>query len=271
MLNVAERTGAVARQFGLTGQQTGALAATFLALKTPPEVAGTAINSLLVRLQNAPSQSQGFQDALDELGMSADELKEDIENDAQGALLRFLETVDQAEDKSGILFALFGQEYVDDITKLAGSMDLYRQALGLSADKVAALTSIEEEYTARAATTENQMTLLANQTNVLGVNIGSVLLPAVNEAVGMIGSLVSQGAALAAEYPEATQVVVGPGRRADDAGRRRQGRRLRGHLPFRRLGDRADRDAAHGRRRRLARARACRARRAADPDRDRRA
>ena len=209
MLNIAERAGSVAEQFGLSGQEVGALSATFLALKTPPEVAGTAINALLLRLQNAPSQAQGFQDALDELGMSAEELKEDIENDAQGALLRFLEAVDGAEDKSGILFALFGQEYSDDITKLAGNLDLYRQAIGLAADEKAALTSIEEEYAARASTTENQLTLLANQTNVLGVNIGTVLLPAVNDAVGVVGELVSQGAALAAEYPEVTQVVIG--------------------------------------------------------------
>ena len=209
MLNIAERTGAVASQFGLTGEQTGALAATMLELKTPPEVAGTAINALLVKLSTAPQQSQGFQDALDDLGLSADELKENIEEDAQGALLNFLETVDQAEDKQAILFGLFGQEYVDDITKLAGGVDNYREALRLASDQAAAATSIDEEYAARAATTENQLELLKNKTNALGVNIGSVLLPSVNDAVGGIGNMVSKGAALAKEYPGVTRVVIG--------------------------------------------------------------
>ena len=209
MLNVAERTGSVATQFGLTGEQTGALAATFLALKTPPEVAGTAINSLLVKLGTAAQQPKKFQEALDELGLSADELKDDIEQDAQGALLKFLETVDSAEDKQEILFALFGQEYVDDITKLAGGLDIYRDALGLSADKTAAATSIQKEYEARAKTTENQLQLLKNKTNVLGVNIGSVLLPSVNSVVGGLGEFVSKGAALAKEFPGATRVVIG--------------------------------------------------------------
>ena len=209
MLNVAERSGSVAMQFGLTGEQTGALAATLLALKTPPEVAATGINALLVKLATAPEQSKGFQDALDALGMSAEGLKDDIERDAQGALLRFLETVDAADEKQSILFGLFGQEYVDDITKLAGGIDIYRDALRLSADQAAAATSIQDEYAARAATTENQIELLKNKTNALGVNIGSVLLPSVNDAVGVLGDLMSKGAALAAEFPGVTRVVFG--------------------------------------------------------------
>ena len=209
MLNVAERAGKVARDFGLTGEQTGALAATMLALKTPPEVAATAINALLVKLTNAPEQPKKFQEALDDLGVSAEDLKDDIGKDAQGALLKFLEAVDQADDKQSILFNLFGQEYVDDITGLVGAIDIYRDALGLASDDAAHATSIQKEYEARAATTANQLELLTNKTNALGVNIGSVLLPSVNSAVGGIGDLVSKGAALAKEFPGATRLVIG--------------------------------------------------------------
>ena len=209
MLDVAERTGAIASDFGLTGEQVGALAATFLELKTPPEVAGTAINAMLTKLANAPEQPKKFQEALDDLGISAEELKDDIGRDAQGALLSFLETVDASEDKQAILFNLFGQEYVDDVTRLAGSLDSYREALGLASDKTAAATSIQQEYDARAATTENQMVLLRNKTNALGVNIGTVLLPTVNNVVGGLGNLISKGAELAQKYPEVTRVVVG--------------------------------------------------------------
>ena len=209
ILRVSERTGSTARLLGFTGEQVGALAATFLALKTPPEVAGTAINAMLTKLSTAPQQSAAFHDALAELGMDAHGLKEAFENDAQGALLNFLEAVEQAEDKQAILFALFGQEYVDDVAKLAGGMDGYRRALELAGDKTAALTAIEKEYTTRAATTANNLQLLSNRTNVLGVNLGTVLLPTINDAVGLLGSLISKGAALAAEYPGVTKVVVG--------------------------------------------------------------
>ena len=58
MLKIANRAGAVGKQFGLNGQQVGALAASFLALQTPPEVAGTAINALLQKLQTADKQEK---------------------------------------------------------------------------------------------------------------------------------------------------------------------------------------------------------------------
>lgn len=208
MLNVMERAGGMAPLFGLTAQETGALAASFLALKTRPEVAGTAINAMLRILADAPNQSRKFHDALDELGLSAEELKLDIEQDAQGALLRLFETIGDAEDKVPILSALFGAEYADDIAKLSGNLDIYRNALGLSADRQAAATSVLEEYRARAATTENNLQLLANKTNVLAVNVGDALLPAVNSAVDILGNLVMTGAGLAAEFPGVTTAVV---------------------------------------------------------------
>lgn len=209
MLNVMERAGGMATLFGLTGQETAALAGSFLALKTRPEVAATGINAMLRIMADAPNQSRKFHDALDELGMSAEELKEDIEHDAQGALLNLLTTIGQAEDKIPILSALFGAEYADDIAKLAGNLDIYRGALQLAGDETAALTSIEKEYQARAATTANNLQLLKNRANVLGVNIGNVLLPTVNDAVGAIGGLVGKAAALAQQFPGATKVVIG--------------------------------------------------------------
>ena len=209
MLNITNRVGAVARDFGLTGEATGALGATFLALKTPPEIASTAINALLLKLQNAPEQSKKFQEALGELGLDAEGLKEDIGTDAQGALLAFLETVDKADDKSAILFNLFGQEYVDDITKLAGGLDLYREALRLSGEEAATASSIQAEYEQRAATTENQLDLLQNKANNLGVKLGSALLPALNDIVGGLGGVLGAAADLAERFPAATRVVTG--------------------------------------------------------------
>lgn len=208
MLNVMNRAGGIATQFGLTGQETAALAATFLALKTPPEVAGTAISTMLTRLADAPNQSQKFHDALDELGLSAEELKMHIEEDAQGALTSLLETIGDSEDVIPILSALFGQEIADDIAKLVGRTDQYTKALGLSKDETAAASSINEEYAARAATTENNLQLLANKTNVLAVNVGDALLPAVNSAVDVLGKFITAGAGLAAEFPGVTTAVV---------------------------------------------------------------
>ena len=209
MLNIANRAGSTAKLFGLSGAQLNALGATFLALKTPPEVAATGINALLLKLATADKQSEKFQQALAQLGLSAKELKKDIARDAQGTLINFLEAVKGAPDVMGTLSDLFGAEYSDDIAKLVGSLDTYRKAIGLVADETAYAGSMQREYEARAATTANNLQLLKNQMSRLGITVGNALLPALNSLVGALMGPIDSLANLAERFPIVTQVVVG--------------------------------------------------------------
>ena len=190
MLNISNRAGSMGALFGLTGEQIGALGATFLALKTPPEVAATGINALLLKLSAADKQSSKFQDALGTLGLTATGLKDAIKQDAQGALLSFLEAVEGAPDQIGVLSDLFGAEYADDITKLVGGLDTYRKSLSLVGDSTQYAGSMTAEYQARAATTANSLQLFQSQVNRLGVVLGEVLLPPVTRIVGGLGTMV---------------------------------------------------------------------------------
>jgi TP901 family phage tail tape measure protein len=209
LLNISNRAGSTAKLFGLTGQQLGALSATFLDLKTPPEVAGTAINALLLKLATADKQGSKFQDALSEIGLSADEMKAMIEDDAQGALVEFLNAVDGSEDKMGTLSDLFGAEYSDDVAKLVGGLDKYKAALSKVADETKYSGSMEAEYAARSKTTANNLQLLRNQVNRLGINLGSTLLPALNTVLVPIGKTFEGVGTLAQEFPLLTKVVFG--------------------------------------------------------------
>ncbi len=209
MLNIANRAGASAELFGLSGEQVGALGATFLALKTQPEVAATGINSMLLKLQAADKQGPKFQQALAGIGMSAQGLKDAIEQDAQGALLGFLEAVESSDDVSGTLFDLFGLEYTDDMTKLVGGLDLYRKSLGLVADETKFADSMQKEYEARSKTTANELELMKNRMYRLGVTVGSVTLPALGKMTKWAGKAVDWMADLAEGYPTLTAGVVG--------------------------------------------------------------
>ncbi len=209
MLGIANRVGSTAQLFGLSGQQVGALGATFLALKTNPEVAATGINALLTRLKTADRQGGKFQETLKSMGMDAGLLKERIEHDAQGALLQFLETVKTAEDPMGILTDLFGAEYSDDMAKLVGGLDLYRKALGLVGDRTRYAGSMQKEYEERAKTTANNLQLLQNSFSRLGVTLGSVVLPTLNSMFNFLGGAANRLADFSAAFPNLTKVVVG--------------------------------------------------------------
>lgn len=209
LLNIANRAGSTAKLFGLSSAQLNALGATFLALKTPPEVAATGINALLMKLATADKQNEKFQNGLEAVGLSAEVMKEMIGRDAQGAILTFLQQVKKAPDLMGTLSDLFGMEYADDIAKLVGSMDTYEKAVGLVGNQTAYAGSMQKEYEARSATTANALQLLKNQMSRLGITVGNALLPALNSLVGALMAPIDSLANLAERFPFVTQVVVG--------------------------------------------------------------
>lgn len=188
IVNALSRVGGVAKAFGLTEIQAAALSNTFISLGKAPEVAGTAINAMLIKLQTADKQSDKFKDALDSIYISADSLKTAIGKDAQGALTSFLGTVAKVPkaDRMGLLVDLFGLEYADDIAVLAGSMDTYATSLKTVSNESNYKGSMEKEFQARAATTANNLQLLKNGMAELGINIGSAVLPALNELINSV-------------------------------------------------------------------------------------
>lgn len=209
MLNIANRTGSTAKIFGLTGQQLGALSATFLSLKTPPEIAATGINAMLMKLATADKQNAKFQKSLASMGISATGLKNAIKNDAQGALLSFLETVKKAPDQLGTLSDLFGLEYSDDIAKLIGGLDIYKKSLGLVGNSTKYAGSMNREYEIRSKTTANALEILKNKGTALAINIGSLLLPYVVKIADSMGDWVTGIIKLAEKYPAATSAILG--------------------------------------------------------------
>ena len=200
MLNIANRAGASAELFGLSGEQVGALGATFLALKTQPEVAATGINSMLLKLQAADKQGPKFQQALAGIGMSAQGLKDAIEQDAQGALLGFLEAVESSDDVSGTLFDLFGLEYTDDMTKLVGGLDLYRKSLGLTVALLAggyAVLGIKTAWqNAKISWEKGGKVIGWTRTKLVAFNKTALVTAARTKALAAGGAIQSFGASL---------------------------------------------------------------------------
>lgn len=190
IVNIANRAGATGRLFGLSGQQVGALGASFLALKTPPEVASTSINSLLNRLATAPQQTAAFQNGLARIGLEATDLKRRIGVDAQGALLDFLQRVRGSGDALGILTNLFGTEYADDIAKLVNSLDTYQGSLGLLGNQLGIAGSMQREYAARSATAANALILIRNAVKAFGVATTTFFLPVIQLASRLVTGFV---------------------------------------------------------------------------------
>ncbi len=209
LVRIANKAGAVGKLFGLSGIEVGALGATFKALKTPTDVAGTAINAMLMKLKTADKQSGKFQEALGNIGYSAEGLKAAIEEDAQGALLSFLQAVRGSEDVMGNLSDLFGLEYADDISKLVGSLDVYEGALDKVGERTKFAGAMNTEYATRIKTTEANLDMFISKLTWLGNTIGATVLPALNSSMGALGGVVGVVNDAAQAVPWLTTGVIG--------------------------------------------------------------
>ncbi|WP_334091994.1 phage tail tape measure protein [Helicobacter typhlonius] len=207
---VLGRIGGTANVMGLSAQNAAALGSAFLAMGKAPEVAGTAINSFFTKLLAPEEQTAGFKKALEQIGLSAEELKDSIQKNPQKGIEDFLQTLTKVEkaDQMGILSNLFGANFGDDMALLVKGIDNYKKAIDLANTKDN-IGSLQREFEARSATTENALILLKSSLINVGISIGNVVLPALNSIINMIRPITDGISRFAEEFPTITKVVVG--------------------------------------------------------------
>jgi len=206
---VLQRVGGNARQFGLSAIQAAALGDAFIALGKAPEVAGTAINAMLMKMQTATKQGNKFQSALARIGMSAGGLEKAIAADGQGALTGFLERLSKLDNqaRAGVLSDLFGLEYADDISLLAGNLEKYQQAIGLVANGGYA-GSMETEFKERSSTRRNRLQLMQQRWDAVQQRIGDALLPVLDRLLNVIEPIVDGIGGWIDKHPHLTQALA---------------------------------------------------------------
>ena len=214
IVNTLGHIGGVAKQFGLTEQQAASLSNAFISLGKRPEVAGTAINGMLVRLMTADKQGSRFQNTLKSMGMSAAQLKREIAENGEQALVNFIKRINvlPKEQQMSALVDLFGREYADDIAVLAGSVDTYERSIRQLQEtgkngQANYLGSMDKEFQSRMSTTAAQWQTFKNQLMHLGITIGSVVLPKINELLAEVKPLIDNLIRYSQAHPELIQNI----------------------------------------------------------------
>ncbi len=127
----------------------------------------------------------------------------------QEALLTVLEALKnvQGVKRAEIMKNIFGEQAQRHVNSLVESLDTYKENIKLVSDETAYAGSMQQEFAARSATTENNMQLLKNSVAILATNIGSVLLPAINTVVGIFSRATSKVSDFADKYSVLTQHI----------------------------------------------------------------
>lgn len=210
MLSVVETVSTAANQFGLSATQTTALASSFLALGRSPSEASKSIKTLLQKLSTAETQSKGFQQALESIGLSANQLAQDIREKPQTALDEFLQTIKGLDEttQANVLQDLFGDNVGTQIQAVVANLGEYQNALKAVANEQDATGKLADKFGDSVETVAGEFAKLKNTVqNTLGT-LGETLLPVISAAVKGLGSMADGVAWVVKSFPNLSQLAV---------------------------------------------------------------
>lgn len=210
IVDVMQRISGIGPSAHMSAQQLAALAATFIDVGAAPEVAATGINSMMNALLAAPTGTKKFQEGLEQIGWSAEEMQRSMLKDAQGTLVKFLDTLQEVEegDRMNLMANMFGAQYSDDMNRLIGGLDTYKDHLKTIGNTANYAGSMQEGFNEKTKTTAAQLQLASNRVNELTTGTGGELLPAVKDVARAIGVTASAVADLSTAFPVVTKAIV---------------------------------------------------------------
>lgn len=215
IIDFMQRVGGTASMVKISDKNTAALGSTLLTLGEKAETSATAINAVFSKLGAANTQSKPFRAMVEELGLTTGQLGRGMQTDAIGTIFEVMDKIKQlpkvAKDgqtsQIDAVATLFGAEHWDTFSKLMENRAELEKQLRLSTSSDAS-GSMSREFKARMETTEAQWQTFKNRGSELAVNIGSVLLPAVNSIVSSVGNVVSVFADWSQQHPKLTKLIV---------------------------------------------------------------
>lgn len=208
--DVVTRIGPLGEIGGVASGEIAALGASMVGTGVQSEIAATGIKNLILGMTSGAGATKSQAAAFASLGMDAEEMASKMQTDAKGAILEVMEALQvlPKEQQATVLTDLFGKESVGAIAPLLSNLDALKENFNKVSDATKYAGSMEAEYQARAATTENSIQLLKNTFNALAINIGSALLPAINSLVTAIAPIAAKFADWASKNPKLVSTLV---------------------------------------------------------------
>jgi TP901 family phage tail tape measure protein len=211
--DIVTRIGPLGGVAGVASGEIAAMGATISGMGVESEIAATGIKNFMLSLTAGDSATKSQKKALRQLRISPKKLAADMQKDARGAMLHVLDSLAKVpkEKQAAVLNALFGKESLGAIAPLLTNLDLLRTNFNRVADAQQYGSSMQKEYAARAATTENQLVLLQNQVNAISSTLGETFLPSINEGIKAMEPFIEDVRTFVRENPEVLKTIAKTG------------------------------------------------------------
>lgn len=210
---VVSRMGAVGSTAGLSVKSIAGLAGALVSTSESPEVAGTAMKQFLLALAQGDAMSKTQKEAFAKIGISnVESLAEGMKKggpEAENTIMTVFEAMRKMPEamQAGIAKDIFGLESFASIAPLVNNPKKLQEAFRLANSKEAVGSQLRE-FETRSNTTAGAIDRLKTSTGILGITVGSVLLPPLATAANTAVAVVKPITALADRFPLVTKVVM---------------------------------------------------------------
>ncbi len=192
IMEVVQRIGALGEVGGFASSSIAAMAASLKSVE--PDVAATGIKNMILALTKGESATKSQSAAYKKLGLDSVQVAKDMQTNAEATVSKVIQGIMKLKkhEQVAITNDLFGAEALPIVMQYStGLKDLTKNLNAVSNAKIYA-NSMEDEYSARAATTANNLQLAKNAMAALGITIGNVLLPGVNSLIGSFNTVMGK-------------------------------------------------------------------------------
>lgn len=197
IVSMGMRLAAQGAQVGMSEAQIMALAGTMSSLGIQAEMGGTAMTTILKKIQSAVGAGGKDLEAFAKAaGMSGAEFKKAFETDAITALDALIKGLNKSSGEGKNLTEILdtlgikGVYESDVIMRMAGASDLLSSAVSTSTKAWEENTALTNEAEQRYKTTASQLKILWNNVKDLGIELGGQLIPIATDMVNKIKPLV---------------------------------------------------------------------------------
>lgn len=205
ILNFASRIAGAGQIAGLATRDVFAIGAAMASVGVEAEAGGTAVQKVLLDI-NTTVVTGGENLAIYArlAGQTADEFAKSWESNPSKAFASFVEGLGKEGDKAITTLSELGledQRLIRAFLSLANAGSLLTDQIGIANNEWTTNSRLTVEAQKRYATTASQLQIFKNNMVDIGITIGSVVLPAINNMLNAIRPTIELFARFAQEHP----------------------------------------------------------------------
>lgn len=192
----------------ISEKNMAALGSTLQTAGAAEEQSATAVNAIFTRLSSA-SKKKPVRNALAEMGLSASKVELGMAKDAQGTLMKIVETVKKMPEhkRLGFIADLVGTEHTKTIALLVSKTEEWRRQIEL-ANSETAKGSMNREFQTRMKALSSTWGIFKNQIFNLNSTIGGTLAPTLDSLMKKIGGLIDKGNKWIQAHPKLAKNIL---------------------------------------------------------------